>query len=405
MIDGTPPCAGDDRPVPTGLHPVPGAVCTYLDGEALLFDPRRRAIHRLSKEAGYVWALLEQGETATGPTGEAMDRLPGAATDMLASFQTLGLLAPATVSMAADGPRVPENEGEDEDEDAAPRRLPAGTLLRSYEIAATTITVSYGDADLMAAAAPLLKHLERPPPAGCGGRLDVVRTGRRILIGVNGRAVVGCGALDEVAPLLLGTIAAQVLRADHVFLGIHGAALARGGKGLLLAGSGGSGKSTLAAALAGAGWDYLGDDIAFVDHRRLLQPAALPICVKAGGLAVAQQACPGFEVAGPYRRYDGREVRYLLPGNERQPAAAAVRWLVFPSYHPGMATRLRPLDRVSALMRLLDHLHEPVADGIVLRRMGTWISTTACFELTVSDLEQATAILEALAVLPQDRPQ
>jgi hypothetical protein len=46
--------------------------------------------------------------------------------------------------------------------------------------------------------------------------------------------------------------------------GLHAAALAMDGNGVLLAGGSGSGKSTLATALIRAGWDFLGDDLVFL---------------------------------------------------------------------------------------------------------------------------------------------
>jgi hypothetical protein len=45
---------------------------------------------------------------------------------------------------------------------------------------------------------------------------------------------------------------------------LHAGCVARGGRGLLLAGMSGSGKSTLTAALVTTGWDYLSDDMVLV---------------------------------------------------------------------------------------------------------------------------------------------
>jgi hypothetical protein len=46
---------------------------------------------------------------------------------------------------------------------------------------------------------------------------------------------------------------------------VHGGAVGRGGRSLLLAGKGKSGKTTAALACARAGWDYAGDDYVFVN--------------------------------------------------------------------------------------------------------------------------------------------
>ena len=45
---------------------------------------------------------------------------------------------------------------------------------------------------------------------------------------------------------------------------LHAGCVARGGRGVLLAGTSGAGKSTLTAALVKDGWDFLSDDTVFV---------------------------------------------------------------------------------------------------------------------------------------------
>ena len=49
---------------------------------------------------------------------------------------------------------------------------------------------------------------------------------------------------------------------------VHGACIARHGRGILLCGDSGAGKSTLAYAAARAGWTYINDDASFILHDR-----------------------------------------------------------------------------------------------------------------------------------------
>ena len=49
---------------------------------------------------------------------------------------------------------------------------------------------------------------------------------------------------------------------------VHGACIARHGRGILLCGDSGAGKSTLAYAAARAGWTYINDDASFILHNR-----------------------------------------------------------------------------------------------------------------------------------------
>ena len=83
-----------------------------------------------------------------------------------------------------------------------------------------------------------------------------------------GRVHVGAARPD---PFLLShplfTLPLLELAKRRGLYGVHAAALARGGRGLLVAGTSGAGKSTLTIALLRGGFDYLGDDLVFLTRR------------------------------------------------------------------------------------------------------------------------------------------
>jgi hypothetical protein len=103
-----------------------------------------------------------------------------------------------------------------------------------------------------------------------------------------------------------------------------------------------------------------------------------------------------------WRRPDDRQARYLMPGDDlhwaRSDAAVAVRWIVFPRYHPDRGTALLPLPRHEALARLLRGVYflSGSLDERNLEKLIAWIERIDCFELPLSSLDAATALLDDL---------
>ncbi len=130
--------------------------------------------------------------------------------------------------------------------------------------------------------APLAAPGGGPPPA-----LDI-----RVRIRGDGRdreAVVACGAegfrIRDPAILahLFPTVAHLALKRVRGHLLVHAAAVARGGRAIVVAGASGRGKSTLAACLALRGGAYLSDEIVPVClHTAAVIPFPLRLGVREG---------------------------------------------------------------------------------------------------------------------------
>jgi hypothetical protein len=101
-----------------------------------------------------------------------------------------------------------------------------------------------------------------------------------------------------------------------------------------------------------------------------------------------------------WRRPDGQWARYLRPGRDLawagSDATAAVRWIVFPRFRPEGRTTLRPLARHEALARLLRGVFflSGVLDAANLDKFVAWIASIECFDLQLSSLDRATALLD-----------
>ena len=186
---------------------------------------------------------------------------------------------------------------------------------------------------------------------------------------------------------------------------VHAGALCRNGAALLLPGDAGHGKSTLSAGLAARGFDMLCDDTTLLaGEPPLVRSIPTGLCIKRGAYPVLEPHYPRLASLPEWRRPDGRQARYLMPGRDlpwaRPDAAVDVRWIVFPRYHPDRGTALLPLPRHEALARLLRGVCflSGSLDERNLEKLIAWIEPIDCFELPLSSLDAATALLDGLCI-------
>jgi hypothetical protein len=84
------------------------------------------------------------------------------------------------------------------------------------------------------------------------------------------------GATDhDVAGFVLGSAFGILLHQRHALV-LHGAAVARDGRALVICGESGAGKSTLAAALCSEGYAFVADDICVIGLDSEKRPVVLP---------------------------------------------------------------------------------------------------------------------------------
>lgn len=112
-------------------------------------------------------------------------------------------------------------------------------------------------------------------------RIERTRSGKGFRVATDGKAPV---RLPDAGELLFFldksiTIAVQLERPDLFFM--HAAVVSLGQRAVVLPAPSGSGKSTLALALAHGGFDYLSDELAPIDARRLaVHPFPHALCLK-----------------------------------------------------------------------------------------------------------------------------
>lgn len=135
---------------------------------------------------------------------------------------------------------------------------------------------------------------------------------------------------------------------------LHAGLVARGGRGVLLSGPSGSGKTTAALACSLAGFDFLGDDHVGIE----ISPAGVVghsfySCIRADGDLFARFPELGAARLAPVARWERKGMVCIadLPQCRTARAASIAAVIVLEVRGTGR-TRLRPLDRATALRKL-----------------------------------------------------
>jgi len=284
---------------------------------------------------------------------------------------------------------------------ARARRGTPLTIAHCYSLLGTIVRIQLASAEAAAIVHPVLVHLEVREPGAVDAALDIleVESGWVLLEGIVPSGY--CARLPDLAPLVKSAVRRIALNRHEYFLQIHAGVVSSGERCLILPAAAGSGKTTLTAALLRAGFAYFSDEYALLEQPDMrVRPVPLALTVKPGAAAVLASRYPELAQLAAHRREDEQTVRYLPPPQPLPPASRSlpVGWIVFPRYAPDAGTALRPIGRAEALQRLM---RECLVLPEALERRGVealvrWMREVACFELTMSDLDQAVRLVAQL---------
>jgi hypothetical protein len=201
---------------------------------------------------------------------------------------------------------------------------------------------------------------------------------------------------------LLWQIGSDTVELADGYLLIHGGAVvAPGGGAVLILGESGSGKTTLVAALVQEGFGFLSDEAAAIElETGFVHPWPRPLGFKSGSRSLARFA-PLFASrrADSESPSDGGELHVRI--GEIRPGAVAtacrVRHVIDHVYQRGAVTRLEPMSRASAVVRMgsaaprLRREGDRGLDALSLVARGAGAHT-----LVTGDLEQAVVAVRGL---------
>lgn len=368
-----------------------------VDGGLLLLDASSGCLYAFNDAARHVWDLLAAGRSDEALVDEfaawwgiSVSRAQDDVSSIVAQWRDLGLLdgfrrGAAPVRSAPDAA-------------AGCSHPPQSAAEWTCTIRGTVIqfAVENGVAPTIRA---LFAHLETPdlrPQT----RLEIRSApGNEMLLIENGFERIRTGD----AGLLTGALQQAVLERIHDNVDwlalIHGAALARSGAGIGLAGPSGSGKSTLAAGLLKAGFDYLADDmIALSAPDGAIMPWPLPLSIKPGSQDAVSARHPELAQAPRYST-KGLEARLLVPPDSAwDTAPVKMRALVFPRFTAGAAADMQRISAFDAVERLLADriwLGYPVTEARVIAFL-TWLNDTPAHVMTYGDLDDGVRLIEGV---------
>jgi hypothetical protein len=363
----------------------------------------------LNASSAYLWCLLDEVASIEELAAHLTDRFaidPETArrdvTLTLAAFTREGLLGE---NLAAPRPQT--------EEAFSIGRSPAGQALRApkrwairelLRLPGRTIEFCCQEPSPGVEFSALVAHLRAPATAPPDTRLAVVAGGPSSpgtwAIYLDNRLFLDGLSCSEVLPHLFTLVFVKTSEALGAALLFHAAVIGRQGQAVVLPAEAGCGKTTLAAALAARGHLFFTDELAVLDKRtQKILPLPLPMSIKPGSTAILQRYYPDLAAKPPHPRADGQSVRYLLPPGGSLPTGdlpgASVEALVFPRYRAGAQTSLLPLDKVTALQRLVQtgssdrELTEADIEAVL-----AMVERHPCYALEYAALEEVIELLE-----------
>ena len=332
------------------LRPLPGTVLGELDGRGALFCEAQQRLYQLDAPATTVWNVLwtegRSPEAAAsllaGRTGSSVNEAADYVAACLEQWRVAGFIG------------TPEPTGSVM---PFPVKAEIGAGFKEtevFELAGFRVAIAFPDGAVAAAFRSVAGHLLVPPPPAIDLHLTIGShpSGYRVAEGEAEEIVLPDAA--AVAVWLKNNILEAVLAARPGLIAVHAAAL-QGPHGIvLLAGSSGRGKTTVSAVLNARGWPLIADDVTLIDAgSSQIQGFPFAFAAKPGSWPVLRAFFPDLDGLHCYLRPDGRTVRYVPPSTIAA-GDTAINAVVFPVYTPDGPTRRRPLDRISALVKLLE---------------------------------------------------
>ncbi|MBT5051286.1 MAG: PqqD family peptide modification chaperone [Rhodospirillaceae bacterium] len=383
---------------------------SIVDSGGLVFSETTQEIYALNTLATFVWCCAEE-DMSVPDTAHRIARSFGfspdkAATEvaaLLGQWRGLGLMAGRDGEEA----RIPPRKAEEKY--PVPTGMPHWVqpivvAERRYRLLTTVVTVRFTNVEQEAWVHPVLAQFETQESSHAVSVIDMIEVDGHHLIYSDKEPRARCEDLDTIAPWVKSLVWQSAIDHYDYFLQIHAGVVGAGDHCILLPGAPGNGKSTLTSALSHAGFDYYSDEVALLEYPGfVVRPLPLSIGVKSTGWDVLAPYMPELRDLPIHRRADGKVLRYVPPPvpdiHADRDTGCRVGQIIFPCYAPDADTRLEPLGRVAALKRLMDEcLAIPgrlTVDNVA--GLARWIKSVNCYELPLSSLDEAVALVRGIA--------
>lgn len=382
-----------------------------LNDAGIVFSESAQKLFALNTSATFIWCCLEEGHGSSETAGKLQETFgisgqdaQGYVSASLADWRDLGFLAGATNGKQAVSSACDDADAIDAVVDLPPYVEPAVSSERYYRLLKTCIRVRFTSPVQEEWVHAVLAHLEVAATPEPDTTVDVVEAGEEQFVYHDGVPFVRCAGIDHLAPCIKCLVWQFTVNNYSFFLDIHAAVVGNGEKCFLFPGAPRSGKSSLTAALARAGFQYFSDEVALLEEATLnVRPVPLGLCVKSTGWDLLAPLYPQLSDLRIHHRGDGKKVRYLPPPATATATApdegCPVGFIVFPKYSPDVRTSLLPIDKVTALHRLMEDcvVVPEDLDADKVAALVEWIKSVDCYEMPISSLNEAVELVRGLS--------
>jgi len=185
------------------------------------------------------------------------------------------------------------------------------------------------------------------------------------------------------------------------WVAVHAAVLERDGRALILSAESGAGKSTLCAALVLKGWRLFSDEFALIDpDSGRLTPLPRPISLKNASIEIIRGRSADVVFGSEGVDIEGARFVHMKPPLDsvrRAREEATPAWVVLPRWAASRPTKLEPVAKAHALLRMTDqsfNYNHLGAKGFEC--VAELVRRSECCTLEYSDLDDVLTRLESV---------
>ena len=174
---------------------------------------------------------------------------------------------------------------------------------------------------------------------------------------------------------------------------LHGSAVYKNGKCVLLLGESGKGKSTALSLLMAHGFTCIADDFIPISSDQKIYTFPSAISVKESSLAILSRFYPFLEDSKVHHFNNSKKiVRYLPPVQSEEFHSYFCKELIFIEFDPAINFTFKQLSKSEALSRIIpDSWISTICHNV--NQFFNWFTEVQCYHMSYSDNEKMIAYL------------